>query len=325
MRKSGVIYSILLLCIVISLGFTGYYFMKALNYDTTFFEHEQVNDYEYHFVLIGQEIDNPYHQKVLEGALEAAKESNTLIEFIGPKQTNIEEHIKLIEMAVASKVDGILTQGLTNIDFKPVIDKAITKGIPVITIDTDLEDSKRVAYVGTDNYQAGFKIGEALVEATDGKAKIGIITGTEFANNLVLRVQGFMDAISESNDIEVISMESSNISRIQAAEKAYQMLRNYPEITAFFGTSALDGIGIAQAIEKHHSHSDILVFAFDDLEETIELMKQAQIFATLKQEPYEMGYRGVTLLIDHIEGEPIQTINYTTTEVLWSDKNMIEK
>ncbi|MFK4997425.1 substrate-binding domain-containing protein [Bacillus sp. N9] len=97
----------------------------------------------------------------------------------------------MIEMAVAAKVDGILTQGLTNREFKPAIDRAVNQGIPVITFDTDLEDSKRLSYIGTDNYEAGYKVGEALIQDTKGQANVGIITGLLYSNNLVLRVQGF--------------------------------------------------------------------------------------------------------------------------------------
>lgn len=321
MNKNLVFYIVLSVCIVVSFGFTCFYFMKALNYTVTVTAEQAKLSHDYHFVLIGQEFDNPYHKKVLEGAQTAAKEHDVLLEFIGPKQTNIDEHTKLIEMAIAARVDGILTQGLTNREFKPVIDKAISKGIPVITIDTDLEDSRRVAYVGTNNYEAGKQMGEALAEATNGEAKVAIVTGILYANNLMERVQGFLDVIENYPDIEVVAMESSNISQIQAAEKTYQMLRNHPEVTAFFGTSALDGIGIAQAVTKANLQEDILIFAFDDLEETMELMEQEKIFATLKQEPYEMGYQGVSLLVETMKGQPIPKINYTSLEVIYKEES----
>ena len=94
------------------------------------------------------------------------------------------------------------------------------------------------------------------------------------------------------------------------------MLGKYPEITALFGTSALDGIGISQAIDKINPISPILVYAFDDLEETLELIKKDKIQATVKQNQYEMGYQGVSLLYEAVTGGRIQPTYYTTTNIL---------
>nr|WP_249316882.1 sugar-binding protein [Bacillus sp. FJAT-50079] len=310
------LYLCLSIGICISLGVAALFLSKSLSHDISFHSDKPIPKYDYHFVLIGQEVDNPYFQKIFEGGQAAAVGKNIHVEYIGPQQTNVEEHIKMIEMAAAAKVDGILTQGLTNREFKPAIDHAVNQGIPVITFDTDLEDSKRLSYIGTDNYQAGYQIGEALIQDTNGQANVGIITGLLYSNNLVLRVQGFLDAIEKTPNMKVIAIESSNISRIQAAEKAHQMLRKYPEITAIFGTSALDGMGISQAIDKINPISPILVYAFDDLEETLELIKEDKIQATVKQNQYEMGYQGVSLLYKAVTGERIQPTYYTTTNIL---------
>ncbi|MBS4202224.1 sugar-binding protein [Bacillus sp. FJAT-49732] len=316
MKRINFLYIFLGLCICLSLGLAAFFLFESFQYEASFNGNESIPNYDYHFVLIGQEKDNPYHRKIYEGATAAAKEKNIFIEYVGPRQTNVEEHIKLIEMATAARVDGILTQGLTNREFKPAIDNAINRGVPVITFDTDLEDSKRLSYIGTDNYESGYKIGEALIEDTNGQAVVGIITGLLYSNNLVLRVQGFLDAIEKAPNIKVVAIESSNISKSQAAEKAHQMLRKYPEITAFFGTSALDGAGIAQAIDKINPITPILVYAFDDLNETLELIKEDKIHATVKQNQYEMGYKGVSMLYEAVKGERIPKTYHTSTKIL---------
>lgn len=322
-RKVNILYLLLSIGICSSFGMAVLYLSKSLANVISINNEEIIPSYDYHFVLIGQEIDNPYFQTIFEGAQAAANEKNIYIEYMGPRQTNIEEHIKMIEMATAAKVDGILTQGLTNREFKPAIDYAVNRGVPVITYDTDLDESKRLAYIGTNNYEAGYEMGMELIKDTDGQAHVGIITGFLYSNNLVLRVQGFLDAIEEAPNVKVVAIESSNISSSQAADKAHQMLRKYPEITVFFGTSALDGLGISQAINKINPASPILVYAFDDLEETLELIKNDKIQATVQQNQYEMGYKGVVLLYDAINGVQIPSTFYTPTKIL--RKNDLEE
>ncbi|KPC97214.1 Autoinducer 2-binding protein LsrB precursor [Geobacillus sp. BCO2] len=144
-------------------------------------EKEQVRENAneaYHFVLVPEELDNDYWRLVEKGAKAAAKELGVDLEYIGPRQANIDEHLRILKKAAAAKVDGIITQGLTKADFVPVIDEIADKGIPVVTVDTDAPTSRRAAYVGTDNYYAGFIAGRALVEDTRGAVNVAIITGS---------------------------------------------------------------------------------------------------------------------------------------------------
>ena len=119
-----------------------------------------------------------------KGAKKAAKKNiRVQLEYAGPKQANIDDHLKTIEMSAASKVDGIITQGLSDEQFTPLINRVVAKGIPVITVDTDASNSKRQAYIGTDNDFSGFLAGKALIADTKGNANVAIITGSFYANH----------------------------------------------------------------------------------------------------------------------------------------------
>ncbi|WP_438824175.1 sugar-binding protein [Bacillus sp. JJ1562] len=270
----------------------------------------------YHFILVPQELDNDYWRLVEDGAKAAAKHFNVILEYTGPKQANTEEHIKTLEMATASRVDGILTQGLQEEQFTPLINQIVEKGIPLITIDSDAASSKRLSYVGTDNYYSGFIAGQALIQDTGGKANVAIITGHFYASHQQLRVQGFKDAIQHEEGIHIIAIEESNITRVRAAEAANKILKEHPEVTAFYGTSALDGIGIAQVVEHYQKQDQVYILGFDTIEDTIHYMKKGTIDATIMQEPYQMGYRSVQMMIDLIEGRNVPDTVHTETRVI---------
>ncbi|MBW8349799.1 substrate-binding domain-containing protein [Bacillus sp. IITD106] len=318
MKTTKVIFGILAAAIIIALAFTIYFYMNALSYKVTINGQEKEKEYDYHYSLIVQEYDNPYFVDLYRGAQEAARKNNISLEFRGPRQTNFEEHIKLIEKSIASKVDGIITQGLSE-DFAPVFQKAKEMGIPIITIDTDLKGSARKAYIGTDNYQAGYQVGLKVLEENQTKTKIGIIAGDLETNQHGQRVEGFLDAVKDAEHIEIAAIESSNLSNIQATEKTYQMLRDHPDIQVFFGTSAMDGQGIASAMDIHRPKRKIKIYAFDDLEENIELLKGGKLHAVIQQLPYDMGYRSILLMNQLKEGMAIESENYTDVNILHKD------
>lgn len=271
----------------------------------------------YHFVLIPEELDNDYWRLVEEGAREAAEFHNVYLEYLGPKQANNDEHLKTIDMAIAGLVDGVITQGLAEEEFEKLVMKAKEKLIPVVTIDTDAPNSGRAVYVGTDNYYSGFLAGKAIINDTTGEQQVAIITGRHEAPHQQLRVQGFKDAVATEERIKIIAIEESNITEIGAVEAAHRILQQHPSITAFYGTSALDGIGIAQVVKKLKLEKDLYIIGFDILHETLEYIEEGIIEATVVQFPYQMGYEAVEKMIQLNKGKDLQPLQHTDTKVIY--------
>jgi ribose transport system substrate-binding protein len=325
-RFSFIAYVVGTVCFLVSGSLAVFYGYKVVTHRLPVETNKQVK-YRYHFVLVPEEQDNEYWRVVEEGAKAAAKQYGVMLEYVGPKQANLADHVKTIEMSAASKVDGIMTQGLSDQEFTPLINRVVEKGIPVITVDTDTEnkDSKRLAYIGTDNYHSGYLAGKQLIEDTKGNANVAIITGSFYKNNQMQRVKGFEDAVKSEKGIKIVDEEESNISRVQAAEKTYQIMQKHPEINAFFGTSALDGIGIAQVVGKYKKQGQIYIIGFDTLPETYDYMRSGTIQATVVQEPYQMGYGAVKMMIDLIEGRTVPKVVHTDTWIMKSTELPLKK
>ncbi|TLS38412.1 sugar-binding protein [Pseudalkalibacillus caeni] len=300
---------------VIAFSFFVYFSVKAFNLEATQAK-ESYSKPKYHLVLVPEEINNDYWRLVEKGARTAAEELGVTLEYAGPKQANLEEHINTIEMAAAAKVDGIMTQGLSEEQFTPLIDSVIKKGTPIITVDTDAPNSNRISYIGTDNYYAGLLAGKALLADTDGEMKVAIVTGRFDATHQKLRVQGFKDAVKEQERVKIVAIEASQITRIQAAEKTYKILKEHPDVNGFYGTSALDAIGISQVVESMGKNNDMYIIGFDVLPETVNLLRNRKIEATVVQKPYEMGYQAVETMVKILEGKKVSAVNHTETKVI---------
>ncbi|CAH0346476.1 sugar-binding protein [Bacillus sp. CECT 9360] len=309
-------YFLLLLLFAVNLFFMLYYGK------VTFQVEEQVNSTpppDYHFVLISEEIDNEYWRLIEKGARDAAKKYNVYLEYLGPKQAENNEQLKFMDQSIVGKVDGMIVQGVVNPDFKQLANKAFERGISVVTVDSDVADSERRAYVGSDNYQAGVMAGNALINDTQGKQYVGIVTGRLDALNQQLRINGFRDAIEQENRIELVDIKVSNITKSGALQAAYDLLREHPHLTAFYGTSALDGSGIAQVVNQFQLKPKPYIIGFDILPQTLMLLESGYIDATIAQFPYEMGFQSVEALIRIKKGEKSETLQYTQTMVIHRD------
>ncbi|MEG2951217.1 MAG: sugar-binding protein, partial [Clostridia bacterium] len=223
----------------------------------------------YRFTLVSPLVGHPYWVSVEDGMKAGNEQYGVDTQYVGPTEIDIYSQINYMETAIASKVDGIITMALDPTAFEPVIKKAVDAGIPVVLIDTDAPNSVRNYYAGTSNFAAGKAAGDAMVKATEGKAKIGIITGAINAANLNERIDGFKEAIKEYPEMEILAIEPSDTDLLKATEKTQSLLQTYPDMNAIFGVSATDVQGAAKVVVEQNKVGQIKLVGFDDMDDTI--------------------------------------------------------
>lgn len=302
MKKVLVIGAVLLLCIFgFLIGYSIDYFQLNLLEANSLLK-ESTSQPEYHFIVIAQNTDDSYWQAVKEGCLDAAHVSNAAVEFNGPRFTNMDEQVKYLKMAIASRVDGIVTHVLDEEVFTPLIDEAADAGIPVITIDTDAKNSKRKAFIGTNTYNLGSESGKLVLESKGDEANIAIIinsfTGTSENVSQNLRVAGFKDALKNAPLAVIRTIQTSGTGLFSAEEVTRQILYNHPEIDTIVYTSAKDSISAAQIIVDLNKVGLVTIIAYGDVPEILRYIEKGVIYGTVTANPYEMGYESICSLIE---------------------------
>jgi len=303
MKKLLVFGVVLLFLIFISLiGYSINYFQINLLEANSLLK-ESASKIDYHFIVIAQNTDDLYWQTVKEGCFDAASDFNVAVEFNGPRFTNMDEQVKYFKMAVASRVDGIVTHVLDEEVFTPLIDEATEAGIPIITIDTDAKNSKRKAFVGTNTYNLGSEAGKLVLESTGEEANIGIIiksfNGTSENVPQSLRVAGFKDALKDAPSASIKTIQSSGTGLFSAEEVTRQILYNYPEINTIVCTNVKDTISAAQIIVDLNKVGQITIIGYGDAPEILRYIEKGVIYGTVAANPYEMGYESIRSLVEY--------------------------
>jgi len=250
------------------------------------------------FLIVAPAQDNSFWTQVYRGASEAAARLNVTVEMQGARRASVEELVQLIDMAAAAQVDGIITQGVEDASLAAVMTKAANRGIPVITVETDITGSptRRLAYVGTDNYQAGRLAAEELILRTGGEAVIGIVRGHLGPEESDLRLQGFRDALTMAPNMRIVAVAESQLNRNVAGRKALQILQQYPEVTALYATTEVDSIGVAQAVATVTGSRDILVVGWRSEQGWAEEPLSNLVRVSMVEDPAAMGRVAVEVL-----------------------------
>lgn len=273
---------------------------------------EKIQDYEYAFTFIAPLKWFP----VVEGIQDADKEWNTNTKLVSFSNLNEENYVQSIRDAILAGTDGIVAAGyFQGENMRRVISEADDAGIPVVLIDSDLPESARKTYIGTDNRKAGQTAAERMIRDTGGKAKIAIITADKNTPNQKERIEGFEESIEKESGMEVVSVLECHSNTFELTEKVTKLLSEHEEIDALFLTESVSGSVVGNILQQYGDRQ-IYVAAFDHLSETCRFIEEEVYEFSLMQEFYEEGYLAVRQLKNILQGEKAEDTVYTDTVIL---------
>lgn len=260
--------------------------------------------------------DKPFFDDVIEGMNQEADEASIYgVDFIlRSLPYDADMQIEAIEELYNEGINGLVISPYKTDKVFAWINKLTAEGIPVVTVNTDIETSDRLAYVGVDALRSGRTAGQLMGMMRNGEpTKVGIITGSHQILGHEERVEGFKEVVAESfPNIEVVFEAESQDDNYKGYQITQQMLSEHPEINAVFFTTGTN-YGGCKALEEAGPADKYTVIGFDALQETIEMLGKGIIDATICQEPKIQGYRSLKILTDKVvlNKEPEKVLDYT--------------
>jgi ribose transport system substrate-binding protein len=256
------------------------------------------HDADEKYFMIATNVQVPYWQTAKAGFNQATSQLKVRAEIAGPDSFDPKAEQDAFDKAIGQKPTGILISAADAQLLKGSIDNAIAANIPVITIDSDAADSKRLFFIGTNNYQAGVMGGKRLEKEMHGKGNIVVFTMPEQAN-LQERLKGYKDALETSPQIKFTRTVDIKGDPRVAFDTATQIIgKDKDKVDAFVCLEALAGKEVATVLSNNNIKNKI-VMAMDTDADTVEWVRKGTIVATISQKPYTMAYLGV-MMLDHL-------------------------
>lgn len=273
-------------------------------------------DIQYRLVLITQEMDTPFWDKVGKGALEEAVRQGVSLEVWGSYGNNKEDFLKKMEIAIHSKVDGIIIQGLNTEKFNKLSKiKASFYGIPTITVanDVPMSESLRRTYVGSDHYKAGRIIAKQLISDMGIRGNVILMYDDHEENYQEQRLKGILDVLSNYSSIEITQAQTL-ATREQVVTTTREVLNQVPNADAFISVNANFVGTLIQEIRKRSQVEPYYIYSFDDGPDSESLLLEGKLDGIIGQSPETMGKVSVQLMKEWLNGEsgPLDTHGYFT-------------
>ena len=268
-------------------------------------------------ILFGE--GNPFFDEVIDGIHHKEEDLACYNCTISIKRVAVdtEEQIRAIDEFVAEGVNGIAISPTNDARLASKINELCDMDIPVVSLNTDITNCKRIAFVGSNYYQSGATAAGLMRLIAKGEdVNVGIIAGSSEVLCHTERIAGFKHAIEKYNHIKVVETIMNHDDDFVSYDMTSQLLKSHPEINALF--FAAGGVyGGCRSVLAQDRAKDMTIITFDQVESTKEMIQKDVISATICQEPFVQGSKPLDILFTYLAtGElPEQEYNYTAVDI----------
>jgi ribose transport system substrate-binding protein len=270
------------------------------------------------------------------GCRKAEGELGTVeVVFKKPPNGTAADQKEIIDALVAQGVKAIAISVIDPKNQTNFLDRIAAK-VPLITQDNDAPESKRLCYIGTDNYEAGKAVGKLVKEAMPDGGTVAIFVGMIEPLNARQRRQGVLDELAGAKDargptygkykIHGSAFTDGTDTR-KAKENALNVLNALQgeKDVCLIGLWAYNPPAMLSAWKDFTgpNKQGVRLVGFDENAETLKGVEDGQLYGTVVQNPFGFGYESVKLMAALAKGDrssvPGDGIRYVPHRVITKD------
>jgi ribose transport system substrate-binding protein len=272
-----------------------------------------------------------------KGVRKAEQDLGIKAEVFRPLKGEVSDQQRFLEDIQVQNFDGVAISPIDAAAMTPLLDK-VSARMPLVCHDSDAPNSKRVAYVGSNNVNAGHAAGKAAIEALAASSgaktgKVALFVGRMDMQNAIDRKQGIDETLGKVPGLEILPVFLDGADRAKAKKNVEDALARYPDLVLMIGIWSYNGPALAGATRASTRAQKPAIVVFDEEEETLKAIQDGLIYATIAQKPFEFGYQSMKLLKDAKDGKPFEksvdtglvTVTKPTLAQFWDQLRTLKK
>jgi ribose transport system substrate-binding protein len=259
----------------------------------------------YNFVLVAGIASDAFYLTMNKGAQAAAKKlGNVKVQFTGsPEAFTPPTQIPFLNAAIAKHPDAILIAPTDKNALISPIQRAVSAGIPVVTVDTFITKPLAFTNVSTDNLAGGRAAADALVKAIGGSGEVAGISVNPGISTTDQRQQGFEQELKKYAKVKYLGTQYCNDDQTKATNLMSALLAAHPNLKGVFAMNVVSGNGVTAAVKAKGKSGQVKLVEFDAGPPQVQALKAGTISALVAQYPYGIGQLGVQLAYKYVTGQ----------------------
>ncbi|WP_405614092.1 substrate-binding domain-containing protein [Streptomyces sp. NBC_00076] len=245
-------------------------------------------------------LNNPFFVQIRSGAQAEAKKLGVDLTVTDAQNDASQQ---------ANQLQNFTSEGLGTIIVNPVDSDAVTPAakavnksdIPLVAVDRSVNNADTAALVASDNVTGGKLAAKTLAEKLGGKGTIVILQGQAGTSASRERGSGFADGLKAYPGIKVVAKQPADWDRTKGLDVMTNLLQANPDIDGVFAENDEMGLGAIKALGAKAGKS-VQVIGFDGTADGLTAVKAGTLYASVAQQPTELGRIAVRNAVDVAEG-----------------------
>ena len=254
--------------------------------------------------MIAKSSTNPVFLSGRQGAEVAAAELSKAhgvtvkVDWLTPPNEDGAVQAQRIAEAVNSGANAILLSASDAGKVRGAVNEAVDRGVPVMTFDSDVPDSKRFSFYGGDDFKMGLQVMDELAAQMGGKGRIAIIAGNQNAPNLQNRVRGVRETAKNYPGITIVDAFYHAETPQDAAAEVLRVKNAYPGLS---GIAMIGGWALfTRTLLTDLDPKKVKIVSIDALPAVLPYIETGLAPVLFAQPTYLWGYESVKVIFDHV-------------------------
>lgn len=246
-------------------------------------------------------INDPFFITMRCGALAAANEAGAELSWQGPTSDDAVKQLQTFNSVLVSQPDGVLVAPFLPKAFLGPIKTAMQKGIPVVVVDSELEEPVALKTVRTTVGDTVSELARAAGKLIGGKGVVAVIASSPGIPLELERYDGFVKTMAvEFPDITLLPVEYAKTDTATAARIMNAQIVGNPDLNLVYTTNGPQAAGIISAVKAANKTQKIKVFSYDAMPVQVDGLRKGEFSGLLAQSPYLEGYEATKTLLDYL-------------------------
>ncbi|MGW0836590.1 ABC transporter permease/substrate-binding protein [Streptomyces prunicolor] len=250
-------------------------------------------------------LNNPFYVQLKSGAQAEAKKLGLDLT-VTDAQNDASQQANQLQNFTSSSYGAIIVNPVDSDAASNSVKAADKAKIPVIAVDRAVNKAAVDTLVASDNVVGGELAAKTIGEKLGGTGKIVILQGQAGTSAARERAEGFAKGLKAYPGIQVVAQQPADFDRTKGLDVMSNLLQAHPDVQGVIAANDEMALGAIKALGSKAGKS-VSVVGFDGTPDGLTAVKQGTLYASVAQQPSQLGRIAVDNALRAAQGKKVET------------------